>query len=82
MFKRGAGKDEAWQGLVTDKKQGLVTDKKRASYDGQNMYHRVMVTLADGSVKEIGVRGGVWKTLNIGDRLVKRADQKVPEKVE
>jgi hypothetical protein len=74
MFKRGAGKDEAWE--------GLVTDKKRASYDGQNMYHRVMVTLADGSVKEIGVRGGMWKTLNVGDRLVKRAGQKAPEKVE
>ena len=74
MFERGAGKDEAWE--------GLVTDKKRTSYDGQNMYHRVMVTIADGSVKEIRVRGGVWKTLNIGDQLVKRAGQKAPEKVE
>ena len=48
-----------------------MTGKKRTSYDGQNMYHRVMVTIADGSVKEIRVRGGVWKALNVGDRLVK-----------
>ena len=74
VFKRGAGRDEAWE--------GLVTDKKRTSSDGQNMYHRVMITLADGGVKEIRVRGGVWKALNIGDQLVKRAGQKAPEKVE
>jgi len=41
-----------------------------------------MITLADGGVKEIRVRGGVWKALNIGDQLVKRAGQKAPEKVE
>ena len=58
-----------------------MTGKKRTSYDGQNMYHRVMVTIADGSVKEIRVRGGVWKALNVGDRLVKRPGQKAPEKV-
>jgi len=34
-----ADRDVAWE--------GLVTDKKRTSYDGQNMYHRVMITLAD-----------------------------------
>jgi len=72
MLKRGAGRGETWE--------GLVTDRKRASYDGQNMYHWVIVTLADGSTKEIRVRGGVWKTLNVGDRLVKRAGQKAPEK--
>jgi hypothetical protein len=73
MFRRGAGQDETWE--------GLVTDKKRSSPDGQNMYHRVMVTISDGSVKEVRVRGNLWKTLNVGDRLVKRAGQKAPEKV-
>lgn len=42
MFKRGAGQDEVWE--------GLVTDKKRSSPDGQNMFHRVMVPISDGRV--------------------------------
>lgn len=73
MFKRGANSDEAWE--------GVVTDKKRSSPDGQNMYHRVMVALSDGGVKEIRVRRTLWNTLNVGDGLVKRAGQKAPEKV-
>jgi hypothetical protein len=42
MFKRGLAKQDAWE--------GVVTDKRRSSPDGQNMYHRVVVTLSDGNV--------------------------------
>ena len=63
MFKRRQARDEAWE--------GVVTGKKRSSPDGQNMYHRVSVTLKDGTVKEVRVRGGLSKTLEPGDRIVK-----------
>jgi hypothetical protein len=52
MFKRGLGKSDAWQ--------GVVTDKERSSPDGQNMYHHVVVTLSDGTVKVIRVRRALW----------------------
>ena len=74
MFKRGAGKDDAWE--------GVVTDKKRSSPDGQNMYHRVTVTLSDGTLKEVRVRRALWNTLSAGDRLVKQPGQKFPAKLE
>ena len=45
MFNRGLGKSDAWE--------GVVTDKERSSSDGQNMYHHVVVTLPDGTVKVI-----------------------------
>jgi len=50
MFKRGADKDDAWE--------GVVTSKKRSSPDGQNMSHRVTVTLSDATLKEVRVRRG------------------------
>ena len=61
MFRRGLDKDDAWE--------GVVTDKKRSSPDGQNMFHRVVVALSDGSVKEIRVRRTLWNALNTGDQL-------------
>jgi hypothetical protein len=72
LLKRGVSKDDAWE--------GVVTGKKRSSPDGQNMYHRITITLSDGSTKEIRVRGGLWKSVNVGDRLVKRAGEKAPAK--
>ena len=73
MFKRGLDKQDAWE--------GVVTGKRRSSPDGQNMYHRVVVTLSDGNVKEIRVRRALWKTLSPGDRLIKRAGQTAPTKI-
>ena len=73
MFRRGLDKNDSWE--------GVVTDKKRSSPDGQNMYHRVVVTLSDGNVKEIRVRRAVWNALNPGDRLVKRPGQSAPTKI-
>jgi len=72
MFKRGLAKNDAWE--------GVVTDKRRSSPDGQNMYHRVVVTLSDGNVKEIRVRRALWNALSPGDRLVKQAGQTAPTK--
>ena len=48
-----------------------MTSKKRSSPDGQNMYHRITVTLSDGSSKEVRVRRALWRTLNPGDRLTR-----------
>jgi hypothetical protein len=45
------------------------------------MYHRVVVTLSDGNVKEIRVRRALWNTLRQGDRLSKRPGQTAPIKV-
>jgi hypothetical protein len=73
MFKRRQARDEAWE--------GSVTGKKRSSPDGQNMYHRVSVTLGDGTVKEVRVRGGLWKTLEPGNRVVKRPGESKPVKI-
>ena len=56
MFKRGRSRNDAWE--------GVVTSKKRSSPDGQNMYHRIAVTLSDGSSKEVRVRRALWRTLN------------------
>jgi hypothetical protein len=73
MFKRGRTRDEAWE--------GVVTGKKRSSPDGQNMYHRISVTLGDGTVKEVRVRGTLWKTLEPGDRVVKRPGETKPVRI-
>ncbi len=73
MFKRKKTRDEAWE--------GVVTGKKRSSPDGQNMYHRIFVTLGDGTDKEVRVRGGLWKTLEPGDRVRKRSGETKPVKI-
>jgi hypothetical protein len=73
MVKRGGIRDDAWE--------GIVTDKKRSSPDGQNMYHRLAVTLGDGTVKEVRVRRHLWKSVEPGDRIVKRPGETAPVKI-
>ncbi|GLZ77764.1 hypothetical protein Afil01_25710 [Actinorhabdospora filicis] len=68
----GRGKAEAWE--------GVVTEKKRSSPDGQNMYHRVTVELPDGEHKDVRVRGAFWRSVEPGDRLVKRSGETDPVK--
>jgi hypothetical protein len=34
-----------------------------------------------GTVKEVRVRGGLWKTLETGDRIVKRSGETAPVKI-
>lgn len=72
MFKRRAGKEDAWE--------GNAGGKKRSSPDGQNVIHDITVTLDDGSQKQVRVRGALWKQVNDGDRLVKQAGEKYPQK--
>jgi hypothetical protein len=74
MFKRGRSRNDAWE--------GVVTSKKRSSPDGQNMYHRITVTLSDGTSKEVRVRRALWRTLNPGDRLIKRPGETAPAKID
>ncbi|GIG66709.1 hypothetical protein Pen01_30040 [Phytomonospora endophytica] len=72
MFGRGKNKNEAWT--------GVVAEKKRSSPDGQNMYHHVLVRTDDGQVKDVRVKGRLWRTLEVGDRLRKVAGETQPGK--
>jgi hypothetical protein len=73
MVNRGGTRDDAWE--------GVVADKKRSSPDGQNMYHQLAVTLGDGTVKQVRVRRALWKSLEPGDRIVKRPGETAPVKI-
>jgi hypothetical protein len=69
--RRGADRRaESWE--------GEVIDLSRSSPDGQNMYHRVEVRLPDGQTKDLRVRGDTWKSLTVGDVVVKRAGDSDP----
>ncbi|MEU4085261.1 DUF7489 domain-containing protein [Streptomyces aureus] len=56
--------DEAWEGIVEDKSRGML--------DGSNMYHFVKVRRADGQVTKVRVDRRLWKSIAVGDRLVKQ----------
>jgi hypothetical protein len=45
------------------------------------MYHRLAVTLGDGTVKQVRVRRALWKSVEPGDRIVKRPGETAPVKV-
>jgi hypothetical protein len=65
MFKsRNAGRDDSWEGVVTDKSRGML--------DGSNMYHSVDVRLADGESRKVRISRRFWKSIAVGDRIVKR----------
>jgi hypothetical protein len=72
MFSHKRRREDSWE--------GVVTGKKRSSPDGQNMYHRIDVTLSDGSVRQVRVRRALWAELEPGDRLVKRPGETDPAK--
>lgn len=55
---------------------GTVTKKSRALFDGSNLYRRLKVLLDDGTQIEVKVDRGLWKQLEVGDRLVKEAGGK------
>lgn len=52
---------------------GTVLRKTRALLDGANLYRRVEVRLEDGSTARVRVDRTLWKSLEVGDRLVKEA---------
>ena len=45
------------------------------------MYHQLAVTLGDGTVKRVRVRRAQWKSLEPGDRIVKRPGETAPAKI-
>ncbi|MEU0781588.1 hypothetical protein ABZ341_08380 [Streptomyces sp. NPDC006173] len=64
MFRsRKPGPDDAWEGMVEDKSRGML--------DGANMYHFVKVRRTDGQVTKVRVDRGLWKSIAVGDRIVK-----------
>ncbi|NUR61842.1 MAG: hypothetical protein HOV87_24760 [Catenulispora sp.] len=60
--------------MTTDKNtwSGTVVKKNRALLDGSNLYRRLKLQLDDGTLISVKVDRGLWKELNVGDRLVKR----------
>lgn len=51
---------------------GTVVKKSRALLDGSNLYRRLELRLDDGTLITVKVDRGLWKDLDVGDRLVKR----------
>ncbi|MEC3997779.1 hypothetical protein VSR01_31535 [Actinacidiphila sp. DG2A-62] len=58
------GQNDAWEGVVTDKSRGLL--------DGSNLYHVAEIRLADGATTRFRIGRRLWKSLAVGDRVVKR----------
>ncbi|THA57853.1 hypothetical protein [Streptomyces sp. A1136] len=61
---REEGRDDAWEGVVTDMSRGML--------DGSNMYHFVEICLADGASVKVRIGRQLWKSVAVGDRIVKR----------
>ncbi|MFG2826897.1 hypothetical protein ACGFWI_05355 [Streptomyces sp. NPDC048434] len=59
-----AGRDDSWEGVVIDKSRGML--------DGSNMYHFVEVRLADGESVKVRIGRQLWKSITVGDRIVKQ----------
>ncbi|MEU1126307.1 hypothetical protein ABZ371_22760 [Streptomyces sp. NPDC005899] len=60
-----SGRDDAWEGVIEDKSRGML--------DGSNMYHFVEVRRTDGESLRVRVDRRLWKSVAVGDRLVKEA---------
>ncbi|MFF8789399.1 hypothetical protein [Streptomyces sp. NPDC015125] len=58
------GRDDSWEGVVIDKSRGML--------DGSNMYHFVEVRLADDEPVKVRIDRRLWKSIAVGDRVVKR----------
>lgn len=58
------GRDDSWEGVVIDKSRGML--------DGSNMYHFVEVRVADGEPMKVRISRRLWKSIEVGDRLVKQ----------
>jgi hypothetical protein len=74
IARRAARRNEAWE--------GVVVSKDRSSPDGQNMYHYITVKMTGNAIKKIQVRGLLWKTVNEGDKVQKRAGDYDPIKTQ
>lgn len=58
---------DAWEGTVAKKSRGLL--------DGSNMYRRLKIRCADGSTIKARVGKDLCNSLEVGDRVVKRAGE-------
>lgn len=56
---------DVWEGVVVKKSRGLL--------DGSNLYRRLHVRLADGSVVKVRVDRMLWTQVAPGDRVTKVA---------
>jgi hypothetical protein len=72
IFRRRATRDEAWTGVVTDRKRGIP--------DGQTVVFRITVSLDDGSTRNVRVRRSLYRSLDVGDHVVKHAGDRNPVK--
>ncbi|MEV7471193.1 DUF7489 domain-containing protein [Streptomyces kronopolitis] len=64
MFKsHKVGRDDSWEGTVVTRSRGML--------DGSNMYHFVEVRLAEGDVVKVRIDRRLWKSIAVGDRIVK-----------
>ena len=68
----GARRAEVWE--------GVVTDLSRRSADGQNMFHQVEIRLSDGQTRQLRIPGKLWKSLSVGDAVIKSAGSPDPVK--
>ena len=54
---------DSWTGTVVKKSRGLL--------DGSNLYRRLRVRCADGTVRKVRVGRDLWDSVEVGDRLAK-----------
>ena len=57
--------NDAWEGTVVKKSRGLL--------DGSNLYRRATVRLDDGTTRKVRLDRTLWKQVDVGDRLSKKA---------
>ncbi|GAA0927480.1 DUF7489 domain-containing protein [Virgisporangium aurantiacum] len=55
---------------------GTVVKKSRALLDGSNLYRRLTIRLDDGTKIEVKVDRDLWKSVEVGERLVKQEGAK------
>ena len=72
FFRRGVTRNEAWA--------GVVTHRKRSAPDGQTVVHKITVTLNDGSTRKVRIRGSLYRSLDVGDHVIKHAGDRYPVK--
>lgn len=59
--------DDAWTGTVVKKSRELL--------DGSNLYRQVTIHTDGDRTEKVRVDRALWKSLEVGDRLVKDAGQ-------
>ncbi|MFF1556176.1 hypothetical protein [Streptomyces sp. NPDC058279] len=58
------GRADSWEGVVTAMSRGML--------DGSNMYHFAEIRLDGGETVKIRIDRRLWKSIAVGDRIVKR----------